>query len=56
MSKGKVVPRKLTTIRLPKSMHDRLLKISADRSIKAGKSVSVGTLIVEAVEKILAVA
>jgi hypothetical protein len=56
MGKAKRIIRKSTVIRLPKPMHDRLLKISADRSIKAGKSVSVNTLICEAVEKSLAVA
>lgn len=40
-------------IRLPKPLHDRLVKISADRSIKAGKRVGVSLLIVEAVEQSL---
>ena len=54
MSKPKVVPKKSMVIRIPKPMYERLLRISADRSIRAGKRVSVGALLVESVERDLA--
>lgn len=53
MRKPKLIPRKSTMVRLPKPLHDRLVKLSADRSIRSGKSVSVSSLIVEAVEQVL---
>jgi hypothetical protein len=53
MSKRKVIPTKSTMIRLPKPLHDRLVKLSADRSIKVGKRVGVSSLIIEAVQQAL---
>lgn len=53
MSKRKVIPTKSTMIRLPKPLHDRLVKLSADRSIRAGKRVGVSALIIEAVQESL---
>ncbi|HRU09749.1 MAG TPA: hypothetical protein P5144_10275 [Thermoanaerobaculia bacterium] len=53
MGKAKVV-KKSTVVRIPKPLHDRLLRISMDRTIRTGKSVSVNTLILEAVERSLA--
>jgi len=56
MSKHKLIQKKSTMIRLPKPLHDRLVKISADRSIKSGKRVGVSSLIVEAIEQTLSAA
>lgn len=49
MVNKKNVPGRPTMVRLPRPLHDRLKKVSAERSIQAGVNVSVSALIVEAV-------
>lgn len=53
MGKQKVptADKRCVLLRMPRILHDRLIRVSADRSIKEGRSISINRLIVEAVEK-----
>lgn len=50
---SKKVNNKPVLVRIPQAIYDRLLKLSAVRSVKEGKPVSLNRLIVEAVERSL---
>lgn len=56
MGKKKMTPIKVRLIRLPKSLDDRLRRMSTERSIQTDKAVSVNRIIVEAIEKSLSAA
>ena len=54
MSKQKLSAIHVTMIRLPRPIYERLIRLSANRTIREGKVISVNRVILDAVEKSLA--